>query len=126
MEQKPVGRPSLYKPEYCEKLIQHMARPRSFESFAAVIDVNRDTLYEWVKVHEDFSDALTRGRAKHLLAMEDSAYENLVEEPGKGRLNTALYKLFMVNIHGWRSEPKEDSKPDQTIKIVIDSDDANL
>jgi len=51
------GRPTKYKPEYCEKLFDHMALGLSFETFAVEIGVNVDTLYEWCKVHKDFSEA---------------------------------------------------------------------
>ena len=32
-ERNPVGRPTKYKPEYCEMLIEHMSEGLSFESF---------------------------------------------------------------------------------------------
>lgn len=55
------GRPSTYKPEYCDMLVKHRSEGYSFESFGAVINAHRDTLYEWAKVHENFSDAKKRG-----------------------------------------------------------------
>lgn len=53
----PRGQPTLYKPEYCEELISHMEKGLSFESFGAIANCCADTLYEWVKVHPEFSDA---------------------------------------------------------------------
>lgn len=61
---KPTGQPTKYKPEYCEMLINHMAEGLSFESFAGLISVNYDTLYEWNKVQPDFSEAKKAGNAK--------------------------------------------------------------
>lgn len=52
-----MGRPSLYRPEYCEALKKHMAKGYSFETFAAEIGTHRDTLYAWCKTLKDFSDA---------------------------------------------------------------------
>lgn len=66
-----VGRPSKYKPEYCEEVVQHMALGHSFESFASCIGVNRDTLYEWCTMHEAFSDAKKRGSVKSLKTLEE-------------------------------------------------------
>lgn len=60
------GRPSLYKPEYCQQLIDHMAKGGSFWSFAADVDVCFDTLSEWCKVHPEFSEAKSVGMAKLL------------------------------------------------------------
>jgi hypothetical protein len=65
-----TGRPTKYKEEYCSQLIEHMSKGHSFESFAGVISINRDTLYEWVSVHTPFSDAKKIGVSKALLALE--------------------------------------------------------
>ena len=91
------GRPTKYKPEYCQQLIAYMTqepweevevthtnrkgetwtetklRPRPIRFltvFAHEIGVTRDTLAEWYRVHPEFSDAYTRARemqAEHLL-----------------------------------------------------------
>ena len=67
---KPHGRPTKYKPEYCEQLIKHMAEGLSFETFAAVISVNPDTIYEWAKRHNSFSEAKKIGFNKSQLFWE--------------------------------------------------------
>lgn len=54
---KKRGRPTKYKKEFCEKLIEHMSQGYSFESFAAVIDVDEETLRTWVGLHPDFLGA---------------------------------------------------------------------
>lgn len=66
-----LGRPTDYKPEYCQLLIEHMGNGYSFEAFAAVVNCNRDTLYEWVKVNEDFSDAKKIAMERSRLFWED-------------------------------------------------------
>ncbi len=50
-------------------LVDHMAKPNPYETFAAVINTCRDTLYEWEKKHTEFSDAKKRGRAKQYQAL---------------------------------------------------------
>lgn len=69
----PAGRPSKYKTEFCEQLIAHMAKGKSFHSFAGTIDVCFDTLHEWEKQHSEFSDSKRIGLAKLLLFDEDVA-----------------------------------------------------
>lgn len=67
-----AGAPSKYKPEYCSQLIEFMgdeARPMPYEAFAHVIGVDRDTLYEWEKVHKEFSDAKKKAKAANLQAL---------------------------------------------------------
>jgi hypothetical protein len=57
-----AGRPTSYKPEYCERVIELGKDGASVMEMACELDVVRDTLYEWAKVHPGFSDAFTRAR----------------------------------------------------------------
>lgn len=43
------GRPTKYRKEFCEKLIDHMAKGLSFETFGTEIGVCKFTIYEWAK-----------------------------------------------------------------------------
>lgn len=129
---KEVGRPSLYRQEYCDMLVKHYQEGGTFESFAAVVDVCYDTLYEWVKAHVEFADAKNRGLAKSYKfyldmgmriaagqmrriskekPMLDSnerpitdANGNLVyeKEYAPAIPNAAIWIFIMKNMHGWR------------------------
>ena len=57
------GRPTSYKPEYCDMLIRHMRSGLSFESFAGVVGVSKQTIYDWEKVNPEFLDAKKKGAA---------------------------------------------------------------
>lgn len=59
----PGGRPSEYRPEYCQAVIDCMAQGFSLTAFAGSIRVAKDTVYEWIKTHPQFSDAVSRARA---------------------------------------------------------------
>lgn len=54
-------------------VIQRAKSGKSFESFGSEIFVNRDTLYEWVKVHPKFSDAKAIAEQMILDFYEESA-----------------------------------------------------
>lgn len=85
------GRPTKYKPEYCMQLMQHLKLGRSFDSFAAEILVNPDTLYEWAKTNRDFSEAKKIGETLSLKYWEDKA-ENIVDtSPGKKNGTVLIY-----------------------------------
>lgn len=109
----PVGRPSKYKPEYCSLLIEHMAQGYSFESFAAVIKVNRDSLYEWEKVYSDFSDAKKEALDQCLLFWEGLGIKNIINFPEMGSLNSAVWVFNMKNRFKWR-----DKQPDESDVVV--------
>lgn len=50
-------RPSKYRAEFCEALIQHMSQGLSFNTFAGTIGVTRETLYYWINEYEQFAHA---------------------------------------------------------------------
>ena len=56
-----LGRPSKYRPEFCEQLVAHMAQGLSFDSFAALAGVTHPTLYNWLELQPDFLYAKNRG-----------------------------------------------------------------
>ncbi len=51
------GRPTKYKPEYCQMLIEHGKKGLSFDSFAGAIGISRETLFDWARDITEFSDA---------------------------------------------------------------------
>lgn len=60
---RPVGRPSKYKPEYCDRIVE-MAKETGAgpAEYASEFDIDRTTLYDWAAAHEDFSTALSRAK----------------------------------------------------------------
>ncbi len=66
-----MGRPTKYKPEFCEMVIQHMKKGLSFESFAGKIEVSVETIYEWARSNDKFSEAKRLARAQCQLFWEE-------------------------------------------------------
>ena len=83
-ERHPGGRPTLYKPEYCEAVVKHMAQGLSLTSFAGEISVSVKSLYEWQQVHSEFSHAVKRGEPKRQLFLE----RKLMKSQGKDTIAT--------------------------------------
>lgn len=107
----PFGRPTKYKPEYCEMLIQHMSQGLSFESFGGTIDVCNDTLYEWKKRHKAFSEASKKGWQKSL-----AFWERLGVAGAAGKIknfNAAVFCFTMKNKFHWVDAYKQDVKTSQ-------------
>lgn len=123
----PGGAPTKYKPEYDMKLIQHMAKGMSFQSFGAEVDVSAATLYEWKKANASFNDAYGIGYEKYRsfwerLGIAYSVNNKLVEidvldKKGNVRrvkknsgesLNSSLYAFQMSNRfrEDWQRSPE--------------------
>jgi deferrochelatase/peroxidase EfeB len=78
-----MARPTEYKQEYCEAVIEAGKQGKSVAWMASEFDVNKDTIYEWAKVHPEFSDALTRARAHSQRWWEDAGQTGMAA-PGFG------------------------------------------
>lgn len=113
------GRPTLYKPEYCTLLVDHLSKGFSFESFAAIPSVNTDTLYEWAKQHEEFSDAKKQGWAKSLLFFENEALE-VAAGNKKAFSTTMLIFIMKCRFRKIYNDIAEDTDRELTIKVVRD------
>lgn len=81
-----VGRPSLYKPEYCQLVLDMGAEGKTVVQMAVAIDVTRATIYEWADVHPEFSDALTRARNRAQAWWEEAGQNNLATQQFNGNL----------------------------------------
>lgn len=113
MEKQQVGRPTKYKEEYCQKLIDHMAEGYSFDSFAGIVDVNIDTLYEWAKVHAEFSDAKSIGTAKSMAWWERIGRMGMINEIPF--FNDRIWRLNMIN--RFRSQWSDGTKNENNDKV---------
>lgn len=59
----PAGRPTLYRDEYCDEIVDFCREGYSLTAFAGKIGVSRDTISEWCAVHPEFSVAARRAKA---------------------------------------------------------------
>lgn len=122
-----MGRPSKYKPEYCEQLekffdidpyrevidvytykdgttketVKLLPNDMPFiRDFAKQIGVNVDTLYEWAKQHAEFSEALK--------AVKQLQEKILVINGLNGCYNSTFAIFTAKNVIGWRDQTHVD------------------
>jgi hypothetical protein len=93
-----TGRPTLYKPEYCEAVISFMGDGYDLSAFAGSIRVSRDTVYEWQHAHRDFSDAVKIGVAARLFALQRKL---LTTQIGVG-VTAAIFGLKNADPENWQ------------------------
>jgi transposase len=74
---KKLGRPSKYKPEYCEQIIELGKQGKSIAQMAATFDVDKASIYRWAEESEDFRTALARARAHSQNWWEEAAQNNI-------------------------------------------------
>ena len=98
----PGGRPTDYKPEYCDAVIEHMKEGASLTSFAASINVSRSTITEWVNVHPEFSASVKAGKAHCAAWWEKVSRTNALE--GGGNATLCIFGLKNMAPDEWREK----------------------
>lgn len=105
---------AIYKPEFCDMLIEHMSQGNSFASFCAVIKVSRVSGYRWVQVHDDFFEAKR---------IADEAYQKWWEDVGRSGMvgkikgfNAAAWIFSMKNRFNW-SDKQEIIESNERVKV---------
>ena len=74
------GRPTSYRPEYCDLVVSLGSEGRSKTEIAFEIGVVRQTLDEWALKHSDFSHALTRAKQAEQAWWERQGRTNLTAQ----------------------------------------------
>lgn len=100
------GRPTDYKPEYCQLIKKEMGENGlSLTRFASKIKVHKDTVYEWAKKHEQFSVALREAQQDCESYWEAWLTNNLENK----NINPGLAKLYMTNRFGWSDRVEQNT-----------------
>lgn len=115
-----MGRPSKYKPEYADMMINHMKAGGFFEGFAMSIDVHMDTLLDWTTKFPEFSDAYKKAKQAQLEHFQQMGY-GLANGQVKGQV--AAWCFMMKNMFKWRDVHDVELNKTTTQKLVINMGD---
>ena len=124
-----TGRPTKYKEEYCQIAEDALADGYTVRSVAAILNVTHVTVYEWMKHHTEFSNAIKAGQDKGLKYLEDKMKKlmdgNKQNRPDVTTLIFAL-KTRYHEVYGDRSKIEQKIEQTSKIEINIDSEDQKL
>ena len=76
-KKRPVGRPTKYKPEYCEEIIELGKQGKSIAQMASHFDVDKASIFRWAEESNDFRTALARAKAHSQTWWENAAQQNM-------------------------------------------------
>jgi transposase len=114
----PGGRPTAYRPEYCQKVIALGAKGKSKAQIAAALHVVRDTLDNWAEDNPEFLCALKTARERALAWWEAAGVKGMFAE----RFNATAYIFQMKN--RFREEYRDVNVQEHTGKVEVEHTDA--
>jgi hypothetical protein len=85
-------RPTEYKQEYCEQVIEYGKQGKSVAWMAAELGVCKQTLHNWAEAHPEFLDAFTRAKLEAQRWWEDAGQNGMVA-PG---FNASIWSRSMA------------------------------
>ena len=94
-EKRPVGRPTLYQPEFCDKVIELGKMGKSIEQISLHLNVGIRTLYLWRDTYPEFLQALEDAKGFEQAWWEDQAAAYMVEHKDAAKLNSSLWSRSM-------------------------------
>jgi transposase len=95
-EKRPVGRPSLYDPAYCEKVVELGRLGKSVEQIASHLNLSLRVMYKWRDEHEEFMHAMEDAKQHEQAWWEEQAQAYMVENKESDRLNASLWSRSMA------------------------------
>jgi hypothetical protein len=111
-----MGRPSEYKPEYCQAVIDYMAQGYSLSAFAGSIKVSKPTIYEWMTEHSDFSNAVSRGKMTRVAALE----RKMLAARYGAQASTSIFALRNADPSEWRDVRQVQHDHNVTLQTMSD------
>ena len=99
-----IGRPTRYRSEFCEAVIEDAALGHTLTATAALFGVTRQTLHEWRQAYPEFAEAVEKANA-----IRQRFYEgHLIDMVRRGGDSTRMsaVKLALINVAGndWREK----------------------
>lgn len=93
-----VGRPTVYRAEICDQVIELMKEGRSKNAVASILGIHVDTIYDWCDKYPEFSEAIKKGVMLSEAWWEEHGRLNLHNRD----FNSTLWYMNMKNRFGWR------------------------
>lgn len=112
-----VGRPTEYRAEYCDQIIEHMSQGNSITSFAAEMHVDRETVYNWARLNPEFLGALKIAKVKCQKWWEQRLIDTAVGD--KGNIAAIIFALKARFAY-------RDKEPVETLDVPEDSFDTEF
>jgi len=101
------GRPTKYNKKYCQIVLDMMKQGKSVIACCSKLNIHRDTFYEWVKEHPEFSDTYKLGMAHAETVWEGIGEKGVLgmevkrADGATGRVHPGMYAFFMKNRFKW-------------------------
>ncbi len=118
----PGGRPTLYKPEYCERVVDMGKEGKSPAQMASALAVDKSTLTYWAEGFPEFSVALSRARTEAQTWWEDKGMNSLEDK----QFQSSVWRTSMQARFREDYTERRDHQHSGAVTVVVSKDDDKL
>jgi hypothetical protein len=111
-----MARPSEYDPAFCEVAEETLAKGYSLAVLAGELSVTRQTVDNWQNAHEEFFDAIKRGRARGAKVWEDRLGK--LADENAGNATAIIFGLKNRLAEDWRDKTETEHSGDLTVTKI--------
>jgi hypothetical protein len=113
-----IGRPTKYRPEYCDLAEAILAADKPWCEVARILQVCENTLDRWKAKYPEFCSAYMRGKAAgkalFMAKVKQAAWgENILP------VNNGMISLLAVNMYGLISKKAEEKRDVTTTNLSV-------
>ena len=99
-----LGRPTSYRSEFCEAVIEDAALGHTLTATAAMFGVTRQTLNDWRQAHPEFGEAVEKAGAIRQRFYEGHLIDMVRRGGDSTRMSAVKLALFNVAGDDWREK----------------------
>lgn len=94
-----------------------MGRGYSLTAVAGMIGVSKDAIYDWIRAHSDFSDAVSRAKPGRLTALETK----LLTSRKGAQTTAAIFALRNADPDEWRDVKHQEHSHSVRVETLSDA-----
>jgi len=91
-----IGRPTLFDPSYCDKVVELGRLGKSLEQISSNLGVSCRVLYDWRDRYPEFLRALEEAKEAEQTWWEDQAQAYMLENKDGPKLNASIWSRSMA------------------------------
>jgi hypothetical protein len=91
-----MARPTEYKQEYCQQVIEYGKQGKSLTWMASELGVTKKTIHNWMEAFPEFLHAMEESRAHSQRWWEDAGQVNMLLAQGAGSFNASVWSRSMA------------------------------
>jgi hypothetical protein len=110
-----AGRPTKYKPETVEKILEALRGGNTRRASCAVADVSQDSLALWLRIYPEFAEAVEKAEGK-----AEAKMVSIIRDASDTTWQAAAWWLERKHKAEWSSRVEQTGADGSPVKVIVE------